>query len=70
MYNQEVTELIRENERMKAAFTILLAKFEAAKKDDLHCVLNREDTELLLKVIGMQPKELDVINFEAVEVDG
>lgn len=68
--DNEMTSLIRENERLKAGFTLLLALYEDTVKQKHSCVVGKEEAELILKVIGMQPKELDVINFEAVEVDG
>lgn len=68
--DNEMTSLIRENERLKAGFTLLLALYEDTVKQKQSCVAGKEEAELILKVIGMQPKELDVINFEAVEVDG
>jgi len=64
----ELKTLLRENERLKAAFTVLLAKYKATKKENRTYVLDKEDAEMIMLIAGHKPRELEVINFEAVEV--
>lgn len=65
----ELKTLLRENERLKAAFVVLLAKYEATTAKGHSCVLDKEDAETIMRIVGHKPKQLEVITFEPVEVD-
>lgn len=65
----ELKTLLRENERLKAAFTVLLAKYEATTAEGHSCVLDKEDAETIMRIVGYKPRQLEVITFESVEVN-